>query len=561
MAQAQRSFEDLGTPLTQVTFCVLDLETTGGSAAESAITEVGAVKVKMGEVVGTFHTLVNPGEPIPAFIRLLTGITDEFLIDAPPIGTVIPSLLEFLRDTVIVAHNARFDVSFINAALARGEYPLLDNRVVDTAALARKILAGEVPNNKLATLAGYLRCTRQPTHRAYDDALATVEVLHCLIERAAGYGVTTLEDLCAMSATRMDGTFNKIRLAENVPRGAGVYRFLGASGQTLYVGKATDLRSRVRSYFYGDPRRKMRDLLRETQDVKIEQHATMLEAEVAEARAIAHEMPPYNRAGKKTGAWYLKVAIRGKHPKVAPSRTPKEDGGLYLGPFKSMRAVRTLQDAVRDATALHRCTEPARCKGCVFVELGTCEGSASDLHRTELHRLVSSVVYDPRLILDRIHERMVKLAGQQRFEEAAETRERGARLQRAIGKMIECQSLLDARDVILAIGERAVLLRKGRLAGATFIVSGDVHAAVDHLLRVPAVVSEPSVSAAARREISVVSSWLLRHAADVRVLQTSGCWVSPARARPYEAFASRNDVKKNSLSPTRREPKQRSRSR
>jgi DNA polymerase-3 subunit epsilon len=543
MSLAQRSFEDLGTPLTEVTFCVLDLETTGGSPAESAITEVGAVKVKMGEVVGTFHTLVNPGEPVPAFIRLLTGITDEALIDAPPIGTVLPSLLEFVRGTVVVAHNARFDVSFINAALARGSYPPLDNRVVDTAALARKILAGEVPNNKLATLARFLRCTRQPTHRAYDDALATVEVLHCLIERAAGYGVTTLEDLVAMSATRIDGTFNKIRLAEGVPRGAGVYRFLGASGQTLYVGKATDLRSRVRSYFYGDPRRKMRDLLRETQDVKIEQHATMLEAEVAEARAIVQEMPPYNRSGKKTGAWYLKVTVRGKHPKVSPSRTPKEDGGLYLGPFVSMRAVRTLQDAVRDGISVHRCTDPARCKGCAFAELGTCDGSASPTHKEELHRLVSSIVYDPRLVLERIHARMVKLASQQRFEEAAETRERGARLQRALEKMIECHSLLDAGDLVLGIGQRAVLLRRGRLAAATFIVSDDTSSAVAHLLQTADEVVPHAVSAEARSEISVISSWLARNCSDVRLLYANGSWVSPARARPNEAFAAKKEVR------------------
>jgi DNA polymerase III subunit epsilon len=526
MAAAQRSFEDLGTPLSDVTFCVLDLETTGGSAAESAITEVGAVKVRLGEVVGTFHTLVDPGEPVPAFIRLLTGITDELLIDAPPIETVLPSLLEFVRGTVLVAHNARFDVSFINAALARGSYPPLDNRVVDTAILARKILAGEVPNHKLSTLARHLRCARTPTHRAYDDALATVEVLHCLIERAAGYGVTTLEDLAAMSATRMDGTFNKITLADEVPRGIGVYRFLGASGQTLYVGKAADLRSRVRSYFYGDPRRKMRDLLRETQDVKVEQHATMLEAEVAEARAIAREIPPYNRAGKRTGAWYLKVTVRGKHPKVAPSRTPKDDGGLYLGPFRSIRTVRT----------------PARCKGCAFAELGTCEGSVSRAHRQSLHRLVSAVVYDPDLILAGVKQRMAKLAEQERFEEAAETRERGARLQKTLERMTECHSLLDADDLVIAVDERALLIRRGRLAGATFIVAGDAPTAVARLLATPEETGPLEVSAEARREIAVISTWLARNASDVRVLHASGCWVSPARSRPRACFVARRST-------------------
>src|SRR5687768_7413687 len=98
----QRSFEDLGTPLVDVTFCVVDLETTGGSPNDCSITEVGAIKVRAGEPCGTLQTLVNPGRPVPAFIRLLTGISDEMLVEAPEIETVLPSLVEFVRNTVLV---------------------------------------------------------------------------------------------------------------------------------------------------------------------------------------------------------------------------------------------------------------------------------------------------------------------------------------------------------------------------------------------------------------------------------------------------------------------------
>src|SRR5437773_2446452 len=103
----QRSFEDLGTPLSEVTFCVVDLETTGGSPDASSITEIGALKVCRGESTGTFQTLVDPGQPVPAFIRLLTGISDEMLVEAPRVEAVLPSFLEFCRGTVLVAHNAR----------------------------------------------------------------------------------------------------------------------------------------------------------------------------------------------------------------------------------------------------------------------------------------------------------------------------------------------------------------------------------------------------------------------------------------------------------------------
>jgi DNA polymerase-3 subunit epsilon len=361
----QRSFEELGTPLAAVTFCVVDLETTGG-AADDSITEVGALKVKCGEVVGTFQTLVNPGRPVPAFIRLLTGISDDLLIDAPPIETVLPTFLEFAGGSVLVAHNARFDTSFLNRALHTCGYGRLGNTVIDTALLARKVLAGEVPNNKLETLARHLRCAHQPCHRAFEDVLATTDLLHHLIERASGYGITTLEDLCAFSSSRVDGTFHKIRMADGLPNAPGVYRFLGNSGKTLYVGKAADLRSRVRSYFYGDPRRRIRDLLRETSSIRAEEHATTLEAEVAEARAITREAPPYNRAGRGGERWYLKIATR-PVPKLSPCRTPKRDGAMYAGPFKSRKSVVLLLETLRDALPVHRCGRPEHCTGCAFA--------------------------------------------------------------------------------------------------------------------------------------------------------------------------------------------------
>ncbi|MGH2808460.1 MAG: DEDD exonuclease domain-containing protein [Actinomycetota bacterium] len=521
--QVQRSFEELGTPLTDVTFCVLDLETTGGSPASCAITEIGACKVRLGEVVGTFHTLVNPGCDVPAFIRLLTGISDEALVEAPEICAVLPSLLEFIKNTVIVAHNARFDIGFLNAACARDGYPRLDNQVVDTATLARKILAGEVPNARLETLARYLRCAHQPCHRAYADVLATTDVLHHLIERVAGFGVTTLEDLVRMSSTRMDGTFHKISLADDVPKGVGIYRFIGAQGQTLYVGKASDLRSRVRSYFYGDPRRKIRDLLRETQRIETERFATLLEAEVAEARAISAEMPPYNRAGKRSGTWYLKVASAGRSAKISSARMLKDDGSFYMGPFHSMRAVRTLIDGLRDAVAVHRCREPARCKGCAFSQMHTCVGRDREAHREEVEKVLVAAARAPGLVLDPLMARLKRLAAQERFEEAAELRERAALLERALDRHIETRCLAGAGEIRLRADEREVVIRDGRL------VEGEDRGEEKGFDAAPA---------AAQREARVISRWLSR-VTDVSLVGVSGTWVMPVTARPGDRFKVR----------------------
>ncbi len=141
MLGTQRSFEDLGAPLHSVPFCVLDLETTGGSPHDCEITEVGAVKYEGGELTGTFHSLVDPGTEIPPSITILTGITQAMVVDAPAIAEVLPSLLEFIGDAVIVGHNVRFDMSFLNAAAQRLGYGRLPNRTSDTAALSRRLLA------------------------------------------------------------------------------------------------------------------------------------------------------------------------------------------------------------------------------------------------------------------------------------------------------------------------------------------------------------------------------------------------------------------------------------
>lgn len=510
---AQRSFEELGTPLAEVTFCVVDLETTGGSPGADEITEIGAVKVRRGEVVGTMDTLVKPGRPIPAFIRILTGITDEIVAEAPSLDEVLPAFLEFAGGCVLVAHNARFDVGFLNAALVARAYEPLRNRVIDTAQLARKILSGEVPNNRLETLARHLRCAHRPCHRAHADVLATIDVLHHLIERVAGYGVVTLEDLLAMSATKMDGSFGKIKLTEELPRAQGIYRFLGGRGETLYVGKAADLRARVRSYFYGDPRRKIRDLLRQTQEITYETFPTMLEAEVAEARAIAREMPPHNRAGKRRATWYVKV---GKD-KISPTRVPKEDGRIHLGPLPSIKHARLLIDALRDAAAIHRCSEPRKCGGCAFAELGRCAGKDRSRHAEEVALVERALRGDPSPIFERLAARMTRLAEQQRFEEAAELRDRAGALQRTLERHAEVRALLDAGCVRIRVGNLPRAITSGRLGEAPASPSSFI---------------PPQVYSEAR----VILSWLKRHADEVELNGVSGVWALPAR-RSWRSFS------------------------
>ena len=188
------------TQLSETTFAVLDLETSGGSPKSGAgITEIGVVKVRGGAVLGTFQSFVDPGHSLPPFITQLTGITDAMLLSAPFIDEVLPTLFEFLGspdETVLVAHNSPFDMSFLKAAALAHEFAWPHYLTVDTARLARAVLDhDEVVNCKLGTLAEFFNAQTSPNHRALDDALATVDVLHGIIERLAGHEVWTFEEM------------------------------------------------------------------------------------------------------------------------------------------------------------------------------------------------------------------------------------------------------------------------------------------------------------------------------------------------------------------------------
>ena len=191
--------------LRDLDFTVVDVETTGWSPDVAGITEIGAVRLRRGEVVAEFTSLVNPGTPVPAPITELTGISDPMLALAPPVAAVLPGLLAFAEGSVLTAHNAPFDLRFLVAACAAAGLGWPGFEVLDTVRLARYLMAApdEVPDRKLATLAEYFGTPVRPSHRALDDARATAVVLRELLARLADReGVHTLGELTAWLAAR-----------------------------------------------------------------------------------------------------------------------------------------------------------------------------------------------------------------------------------------------------------------------------------------------------------------------------------------------------------------------
>jgi DNA polymerase-3 subunit epsilon len=542
-AAIQGRLDDLGTPLVDVEFVVLDLETTGGSPANDRVTEVGAVKVRGGEVLGSFHTLVDPEVPIPPIITALTGITDRMVADAEPIQVVLPCLLEFLGGAVLVAHNAPFDRRFLQTNLERNGYQRLANRVVCTARLARKLLPrDEVPNVRLATLAAHLGASVAPCHRALTDARATVDVLHALLERAGSYGVLALEDLLEFPTARAGASFKKIHLADRLPRCPGVYLFRDAAGRVLYVGKAKDLRTRVRSYFSGDGRVKVADLLRELAAVDHLPCATELEAGVREVRLIQHHRPRYNRRGRNPERYaYLKLT-RERFPRLSVVRRVLDDGARYLGPFHSAGQAELVKSAIEDALPLRRCTQRLGARGggsaCALLELGRCLGPctgsvAQERYGAVVASLEAALDGDPEPLLGPLRRRMARYAADQRYEQAAGARDRLEALTRALAEARRAAALAGADEIVLARphpdGREVTVVRRGQLA-AVGLLAADDQLGVERLLAVAATPERfdgPPPRHLAD-EVQLVTRWLEGAAGKAELLGVRGLLASQA---------------------------------
>jgi DNA polymerase III subunit epsilon len=547
----QRSFDDLGTPLHQVTFVVVDVETTGGSPATCAITEVGAVKLRAGEVLGTFQTLVNPGTAIPPSITVLTGITEAMVLPAPRIEAVLPALLEFIGGAVLVGHNVRFDLRFLDAALTRAGRRRLANRWVDTAALARRLVRDEVPNCKLSTLAARLRLAHRPNHRALDDALATGDLLHALLERTGRMGICGLDDLLSLPRLAGHPQAAKLALTERLPRAPGVYLFRDAQGRPLYVGKATDLRQRVRSYFSSDDRRKIGPMLREAASIDHQRTTSALEAAVREVRLIGALDPRYNRQLRRRRApAYLKLTDEA-FPRLSIGRSPTGRAtGEVLGPLPSARVARAIADAIESAVPLRRCSSDprraARTGPCAPAQLGVAAcPCASDLdpaayRASAVAPVLDALAGDPTALLAPLRVRLVALAAAQRFEEAAELRDRAAALSRALRRQRQLDALRRAGTMTLRLPDGAgVELERGVLVRAWGPGTAPEQGVLDlelaaGALPAPSPGSGPLPPTLAD-ELAVVASFLDQHAARVRIEHASEGLAVPAH--PIPTFA------------------------
>ena len=359
-------------PLDTATFVVVDLETTGLQPGAARICEIGAVRVHELEVVEEFQMLVDPGVPIGPAIAALTGLRDHQLRGQARALVAVRRFLAFAGDAVLVAHNARFDLAFLDRETQRLTGARLAGPVVDTVGLARRLLAGRTPRAGLASLAHFFGTDARPCHRALPDAQATAEILLRLIGLAQERGALTVADLVELAAPQVRKVYAKRVLAFGAPATPGIYLFRDRHDEVLYVGRARDLRARLRSYFRSERQRPaVEAALAALERIEWRVCGSELEAALEELRLIRELRPPANaRAARPDRYVYLRrrgdsIVCSSKPTPLGPlkSRTRARLAARVLHPDeldRPERAVRRLRARLRDLAECRRFEDAAR---------------------------------------------------------------------------------------------------------------------------------------------------------------------------------------------------------
>ena len=393
--------------LEEAEFVVFDLETTGLSAERCRICELGAVRVRGLELVDSFESLVNPGVALPQQVARLTGLRDQELRRAPSMAGVLRRFLAFAGDDLLVAHNARFDQRFLERQLLLKHGRRLSEPPLCTAALARRLLEGRVRRVGLASLAHFFDVPTRPCHRARPDAEATAQVLVHLIGLAQEIGARRLSDLRTLAAPRKRRVYDKRSLARRAPTRPGVYLFRDRHDQVLYVGRARDLRARLRSYFRSERQRpSVEAALLALARIEWRVLGSELEAAVEELRLIRELQPPANsRSRRKEHGVYLQR----RRDDFVVTKTPTR-----LGPIGSRRRASLAARALAASTP------------------------------EELDALLQD---GP---LPRLRKRLTHLAESLRYEEAARLRDRIEALEHVVDRLRRLEQLRRMEICVLA---------------------------------------------------------------------------------------------------------------
>jgi DNA polymerase III subunit epsilon len=344
--------------LAAVAFTVVDLETTGATPGFAKITEIGAVRLEDGREVGTFSSLVNPGVPISEMITNITGIDDATVANAPPIETVLPTFVSFAAGSVLVAHNAPFDLAFLDYELGRLQRQSFPRPALDTLRLARKLCPQQ--RCSLSALSHRFDTRVKPVHRALQDAQATGELLVLFLSWLQEQGMSTLEEVVRFCEPGTRRNYHKIALTEGLPTTPGVYVMRDERGQALYIGKAENLRRRTRDHFLQRQAYYARQALELLERIEVTETGSEFGALLLEERLIAKYKPLYNSHGTRVSSYHYVKLSADEYPRLYATPNLRDDGSYYAGPFRKASLARRFVDCVNGAYPLRTCVHLPR---------------------------------------------------------------------------------------------------------------------------------------------------------------------------------------------------------
>ena len=472
------------TSLTDGRFVAVDIETTGCCPGSSDVIEIGATLIQGGRIVGSFESFVRPQHQIPPSIVELTGITDPMVADAPPIHEVMGAFIAFADGAVLVAHNHRFDMGFLDYEAERAFGTPFQRPILDTLSLSRR-LSPDLPRHNLRALAEHYGATSVPNHRAASDAGATAEVLIGMLPALAKIGLTSAEDVARYSGLAREGALaRKLVLATHLPDALGVYLLRNADGTVIFVGRAKNLRTRVRSYFYYPADHDRARLATETAAVSHICCSSDLDAVLLESRLLDRYRPRFNRDQQRgRNSVYLRMDSRSRYPAltVVPRR-PRT--GLAIGPLTNPWAARIMATAVRDHFGLRHCARRLNSSSepCRNADLGCPQPCIGLVSQEEYRRRVAAVLdalgpAAPELRLA-LQAKRENAAAQLRYEDAIVYRDALRALDRTMSSLDvvraaaaeEGVALIDVHDDVCVVH----LVRYGRHAGRVRVVRSEV---------------------------------------------------------------------------------------
>jgi DNA polymerase-3 subunit epsilon len=423
-------------PITETEFAILDFETTGTSGVKNRVIEIGIVHVKNLEIVESYQTFINPGTTVPYYITNLTGITNSDVHDAPFFEEITSEVVDFIGESVLVAHNMPFDYSFLKNEFARADVLLPKNSTLCTLKLARKLYP-ELKSKSLGNLVKHFGIRHKHVHRALGDAMVTAKLLIKMITQLRqDQNITTLNELLAyQSATpiKLNMKIIKKKLSvnfANAPATAGVYLFKDGKGKIVYIGKAKIIKKRVANYFSNTAARKAKQIVRKSSQLEYIKTNSELSALILESELIKKHKPPMNTMLKKySRQYFIKVKQTHNYPNLSSVSKIDFDGNDYFGPYSNRDTAKNIIDIVNKTYRLRECSDKIlkRGKKCYLLDIKRCLAPciSNDVsgYKNELSSAYTFLAGENQDSVNKLLLKMKQLAEEKKYEEAAEVRD------------------------------------------------------------------------------------------------------------------------------------------